>query len=801
MTTAYAHAHIIATELSVALDQVERTVALLADGATIPFIARYRKEVTGNLDEVQIASIDERRTYLTELDARKQTVLAEIVKQGKLTDGLRDKIARTLSKTELEDLYLPYKPKRRTRATIARERGLEPLAEKILKQGVEAEAREALGTPFVDPAKEVADVEAAFAGARDIVAESVAERAEVRAALREQALESGTLAGAAVAGKEEEGSKFKDYFNFNEPAKSIPSHRLLALRRGEAEGFLRVLLEVDGDAAKDIVRHKVVVAPKATLAKDLDLALADAYDRLLKTSIEVDVRLVLKERADAEAIRVFAGNLRALLLQAPLGGKRVLAIDPGFRTGCKVAVIDAKGDLQTDDVVYPTQSERKVEEAAATLEKLCKQYRIESIAIGNGTAGRETETFVRKLAGEGRLGTVKIVMVNESGASIYSASEIAREELPDQDITVRGAVSIGRRLQDPLAELVKIDPKSIGVGQYQHDVHQPTLKKALDQVVESCVNAVGVDVNTASVRLLQYVAGVGETLAKNIVAHRAQKGAFAARKSLLEVPRLGQKAFEQAAGFLRVRSAANPLDNSAVHPESYDVVERMAKDLGVDVQGLVGRTDMVSKIDVAKYVDERRGLPTLKDILGELIKPGRDPRAEFEEVGFDPSVTEFDHVRDGMVLQGVVTNVTQFGAFIDVGVHQDGLVHVSEIAHRFVKDPAEVLKVGDRVKVKVVKVDVERRRIGLSIKQATLPNAAGEKGSQPSAVSSQPRNRTEQRNAPQSRGLEGPQQRGPQHKGPDPRGPQPKGPAPKAPTGPFSTPFNNPFAAAFTKKS
>jgi protein Tex len=767
MSTAYHHASTIAGELGVHVGQVERTVALLADGATIPFIARYRKEVTGNLDEVQIAAIDERRTYLSELDARKQTVLAEIEKQGKLTDALKAKIERTLSKTELEDLYLPYKPKRRTRATIARERGLEPLAEKILAQAVEAESRDALGAPFVNAEKELPDVEAAFAGARDIVAETVAERADVRAALREQALETGALVGAAIAGKEEEGAKFKDYFNFRQEAKAIPSHRLLALRRGEAEGFLRVLLEVEADAAKDLVRHKVVTAPKATLARDLDVAIADAYDRLLKTSIEVDVRLVLKERADAEAIKVFAGNLRALLLQSPLGGKRVLAIDPGYRTGCKVAVVDEKGDLQTHDVVYPTQSERKVEEAAATLERLCEQHRIEAVAIGNGTAGRETETFVRKLAAEGRLGAVKIVVVNEAGASVYSASEIAREELPNEDVTVRGAVSIGRRLQDPLAELVKIDPKSIGVGQYQHDVHQSTLKKSLDQVVESCVNAVGVDVNTASVKLLQYVAGVGESLAKNIVAYRAQKGPFRARKGLLEVPRLGQKAFEQAAGFLRIRGGENPLDNSAVHPESYDVVAKMARDLGVDVQGLVGRTDMVSKIDAAKYVDERRGLPTLKDILGELQKPGRDPRAEFEEVGFDPSVTEFEHVREGMVLAGVVTNVTQFGAFVDVGVHQDGLVHVSELAHKFVKDPAEVVKVGDRVKVKVIKVDAERRRIGLSVKQATAPGPVAKDAPQP------PRgpNKPNKPNKPQA----------------------PKGPPPK-------TPFNNPFAAAFGKK-
>ncbi|HWE26438.1 MAG TPA: Tex-like N-terminal domain-containing protein, partial [Polyangia bacterium] len=537
MSTAYPHASTIARELGVSLAQVERTVALLAEGATIPFIARYRKEVTGNLDEVQIAAVDERRTYLTELDARKQTVLGEIDKQGKLTDALKAKIVGTLSKTELEDLYLPYKPKRRTRATIARERGLEPLAEKILAQEPLAETREALAAPFVGG--EVPDVEAAYAGARDIVAEMVAERAEVRAALREQALDGGFVVGAAIAGKEEEGAKFKDYFNFRQDAKALPSHRLLALRRGEAEGFLRVALEVDGDAARDLVRHKVIVAPKAPLMRELDAAIVDAYERLLKTSIEVDVRLVLKDRADADAIKVFAGNLRALLLQSPLGGKRVLAIDPGYRTGCKVAVIDDKGDLQTHDVVFPTQSERKIDEAAATLERLCKQHRIEAVAIGNGTAGRETETFVRKLAADRRLGAVKVVVVNEAGASVYSASEIAREELPSEDVTVRGAVSIGRRLQDPLAELVKIDAKSIGVGQYQHDVHQPTLKKALDQVVESCVNAVGVDVNTASVKLLQYVAGVGETLAKNIVGYRAANGPFRARRGLLQVPRLG----------------------------------------------------------------------------------------------------------------------------------------------------------------------------------------------------------------------------------------------------------------------
>ncbi|HZS39923.1 MAG TPA: Tex family protein [Polyangia bacterium] len=778
------HAAIIAAELTLTPDQVERTLELLRSGATLPFVARYRKEVTGNLDEVQIGAIQERGAYLEELDARKQTVLDEIAGQGKLTAELKARIERTLSKTELEDLYLPYKPKRRTRATIAKERGLGPLAERILAQAEREPPRDELAAPHLSP--EVPDTDAAFAGARDIVAETIAERADVRAALREQALEAGALVSTVIAGKEEAGAKFKDYFDLREPVKNIPSHRLLALRRGEKEGFLRVALEVDVERAVDLIRARVVTAPRAALGSELHAAIADGYERLLASSIEVDVRLISKERADADAIRVFSENLRNLLLSPPLGGKRVLAVDPGYRTGCKCVVVDDKGDLQANAVIFPTQSERRVDEAADTVERLCREHRVEAIAIGNGTAGRETESFVRKLHKDGRLGAARVVVVNEAGASVYSASEIAREELPDQDVTVRGAVSIGRRLQDPLAELVKIDPKSIGVGQYQHDVHQPTLKKALDTVVESCVNRVGVDLNTASVKLLQYVAGVGETLAKNIVAHRAEHGAFRARKALLEVPRFGPKAFEQAAGFLRV-GGEHPLDNSAVHPESYDVVERMARDLGVDVTGLVGRAELTRKIDISKYVDERRGLPTLKDIVAELEKPGRDPRAEFEEVGFNPEVTEFDHVREGMVLAGVVTNVTQFGAFVDVGVHQDGLVHVSELAHRFVKDPAEVVKVGERVKVRVVKVDAARRRIGLSIKQTQERPAA------PPPPPSSP--------ASGVRGDRG----GPSKKSMAPHAaPQKKSPPPA----PQKTPFNNPFAAALggikpapTKKS
>ena len=748
-------------------------MALFAEGATLPFVARYRKEVTGNLDEVQLGAIQERTAYLAELDARRDTVLKEIESQGKLTPELRKKIETTLSKTELEDLYLPYKPKRRTRATIARDRGLGPLADRILAQAKGEPARAELAAPFVGG--EVPDIEAAFAGARDIVAETIADLAPVRAALRTHAVETGVISSTLLSGKEVEGAKFKDYFDWKEPAAAVPSHRLLAMRRGEKEGFLRVGLVVDTGQAVDLIRHQIVTEPAASLAGELLAAITDGYERLLSPSIEIDVRLQMKERADLEAISVFAENLRNLLLSAPLGGKRVLAVDPGYRTGCKVAVIDEKGDLQEHTVIFPSQSERKVGEAESELVALCKRFRIEALAVGNGTAGRETETFLRRLVKEGKLGEAKVIVVNEAGASVYSASEVAREELPNEDVTVRGAVSIGRRLQDPLAELVKIDPKSIGVGQYQHDVHQPTLKKALDGVVESCVNKVGVDLNTASVKLLGYVAGVGETLAKNIVVYRAEHGPFKSRSALREVPRFGPKAFEQSAGFLRIGDGANPLDNSSVHPESYDVVERMARDLGVDVTGLVGRPELAKKIELGKYVDERRGLPTLKDIVVELEKPGRDPRAEFEEVGFSPDVTEFEHVQEGMVLTGVVTNVTQFGAFVDVGVHQDGLVHVSELAHRFVKDPAEVVKVGERVKVRVLKVDTERRRIGLSIKQATAPDKTA-----PPPQAQQPRDK------PQGR----PQQGRPAGK--------PQKSAPPAAPEPF---FKNPFAAAFGKPS
>jgi uncharacterized protein len=579
----------------------------------------------------------------------------------------------------------------------------------------------------VSAEKEVADTEAAWAGARDIVAERIADSADARAGLRAQVLADGILrCQQAGEGNEPERLKFKDYFDFSEPVAKLPSHRILAIRRGEKEGFLRMKLEVDRDQALGKLHGLFVTNPRGPLARDFGTALVDSYDRLLEPSISVDVRVTLKERADLEAIRVFAENLRHLLLAAPLGGKRLLALDPGFRTGCKTVALDETGKLLEHGVIYPHEPQRQLDAARREVARLVLRHKLEAIAIGNGTAGRETESFVRAMKKEGQLpDSLLVVSVNESGASIYSASEIAREELPDQDVTVRGAVSIGRRLQDPLAELVKIDPQSIGVGQYQHDVNQVHLGKALDGVVESCVNAVGVEVNTASAKLLAYVSGVGPTLAKNIVDHRAQNGPFKRRADLKKVPRLGPKAFEQAAGFLRVPGADNPLDASAVHPESYDVVERMARDLGVSVSALVGSPALARGIDIRRYVDDRRGEPTLRDIVSELEKPGRDPRKSFEQAGFREDVTEIEHLQEGMVLEGLVTNVTAFGAFVDVGVHQDGLVHVSELAHKFVKDPAEVVKVGDRVKVRVLKVEKDRKRIALSIKQASAPAPGG----------------------------------------------------------------------------
>jgi uncharacterized protein len=734
-------AGIIARELKVPVGSVTRTLGLIDEGATVPFMARYRKEVTGGLDEVQLGSVVTRAAELKELGSRRQTVIESIASQGKLSDELLARIASTLSRTELEDLYLPYRPRRRTRATMARERGLEPLADLLWAQGDELPGgRDGAAAPFVSSEKDVPDVEAAWAGARDIVAERISDSADARASLRTLAAEQGVIRSSeAGEGSDPERLKFKDYFDFAEPARTLPSHRVLALRRGEKAGFLRLGLEMDREVAVSRLSSLVIKNPRAPLVRELAAAVADSYDRLLAPSIEVELRVSLKDRADAEAIRVFAQNLRHLLLAAPLGGKRVLALDPGFRTGCKVVILDETGKLLGNGVVYPHEPQRQVEAARKEIAAQVARHRVQAIAIGNGTAGRETESFAKALKKDGLVpDDCLIVSVNESGASVYSASEIARTEFPDQDVTVRGAVSIGRRLQDPLAELVKIDPRSIGVGQYQHDVDQTALGTALDGVVESCVNGVGVEVNTASAKLLAYVSGVGPTLAKNIIDHRAANGPFKSRRDLKKVARLGPKAFEQAAGFLRVRDADNPLDASAVHPESYDVVERMAADLKVPVASLVGKPELIRRIDITRYVDERRGEPTLRDIVAELERPGRDPRESFEETRFRDDVTTLEHLQDGMILEGLVTNVTAFGAFIDVGVHQDGLAHVSELAHRFVKDPAEVVKVGDRVKVKVLSVDKPRKRIALSIKQASAPPTGGPAPRPPGGPPSRP---------------------------------------------------------------
>jgi protein Tex len=718
---------LVARELSLPPAAVARTLALLDGGATVPFVARYRKEATGGLDDGAIQRIHDHAARVDAREARRGAILASLAEQGVLTPALERAVRAAATLAELEDLYLPWKPKRRTRAQAARERGLGPLAEILLAQAPtpDARSREALGARHVDPAKDLADLDAVFQGARDIVAEAVAERADVRADLRRLFELKGELTVDAARGKSEapELAHYRDHVGRRERAVNAPSHRLLAAERGEAEGVLRVRVVVPADEAARAIAGRVVKrgAPPL-LAGELDLALADARERLLLPALEGELRRRLKERADEEAIRVFAQNLEALLLAPPLGSAVVLAIDPGLRTGCKVAVLSPEGDVKALATIYPHTGQ--TDAAAAKLAELVRAHAPAAVAIGNGTAGRETEAFVRKHVALPE--AVKVVMVSEAGASVYSASELAREELPALDVTLRGAVSIGRRLQDPLAELVKIDPKSIGVGQYQHDVDQAALAAALDRVVERAVNGVGVNLNTASPTLLRYVAGLGPALAKAIVLHRATHGPFATRAAVREVPRLGARAFEQCAGFLRVPRGAEPLDASAVHPERYPVVARMAKDLGVARADLVGNGALAARIDVQRYVDEAEGVgePTLRDIVAELAKPGRDPRAEFREVGFDAGVTELAHVKEGMTLNGVVTNVAAFGAFVDVGVHQDGLVHVSELAHRFVKDPAEVVKVGDRVRVKVLSVDLARRRMGLSMK-ALQPGAPG----------------------------------------------------------------------------
>jgi uncharacterized protein len=713
------YAEKIAGELGLRVPQVRAALEMLTEGNTIPFIARYRKEATGELDEVQLRDVRDRHEYLVEMDDRRAAILKSIDEQGKLTPELKAAIERAETKQALEDLYLPYKPKRRTRATIAQERGLGPLAE-LLWAGETADAalREAAAA-FVDPEKQVATADDALAGARDIVAERISDDASARAYVREQVWAKGVLESKAARGKESETSKFQDYYDFSGPVKTLPSHRVLAVRRGEAEEFLVArILAPDEELTAALVR-KYTAGHRAP--EQMALAVEDAYRRLISPSVEVEVRMELKTRADEEAIAIFGKNLEALLLQPPAGERSVLGVDPGYRTGCKLAVVSNTGQLLTTGHVYLHQEDRAKRDLAAIID----QYRVELVAVGNGTASRETDALVkavvREMPAERR---PTVVMVNESGASVYSASDVAREEFPELDLTMRSAISIARRLQDPLAELVKIDPKSIGVGQYQHDVSQVKLKRRLDETVESCVNRVGVELNTASPALLGYVAGIGPTVAQRIVRHRDEKGAFRSRMEVMKVSGLGPKTFEQAAGFLRVRGGEHPLDSSAVHPERYTLVERIAGDLGVGVSALVGNEGAIGRIEPRRYVGGEVGLPTLEDILAELRKPGRDPRDAFEAPAFRDDVQKIEDLKEGMTLQGTVTNVVAFGAFVDVGVHQDGLVHVSELSNKFVKDPAEVVKPGDRVTVRVMSVDVKRQRIALSMKD---PSAGGQR--------------------------------------------------------------------------
>ncbi|WP_158858255.1 Tex family protein [Lunatibacter salilacus] len=701
----------IAEEIGVLLKQVDSTVALLDEGATVPFISRYRKEVTGSLDEVQVATIRDRIQQLRDLDKRKEAVLKSIKEQGKLTPELEKKIEAAETMSILEDIYLPYKPKRRTKGTIAKEKGLEPLATQLFEQ-VAGLNPEVLAAEFVDAEKEVANVEEALQGARDIMAEWINEDAETRKKVRQLFIEEGKFTSKVIPGKEEEAAKYRDYFEWSEPIKTAPSHRVLAMRRGEKELFLMLDTCPEEMDAIAVIEKQVITGHGAT-AEQVKLAVKDSYKRLLKPSMETEVRLYSKKKADEEAIRVFADNLRQLLLAAPLGEKAVIAIDPGFRTGCKMVCLGPQGQFLEYETIYPNEPQRKVALSAATILQWVKKYEVKAIAIGNGTAGRETETFVKAI---GLPSEVIVVMVNESGASIYSASDVAREEFPDFDLTVRGAVSIGRRLMDPLAELVKIDAKSIGVGQYQHDVDQPALKNSLDDTVMSCVNGVGVEVNTASKQLLTYVSGLGPALAQNIVQYRNENGPFKSREEIRKVPRLGDKAYEQAAGFLRIRNGANPLDSSAVHPERYVLVARMAKDLGCQVNELLREKSLAEKIPLKDYVSEEVGLPTLKDILEELSKPGRDPRETFEVFSFEEGINSMKDLKVGMKLPGLVTNITKFGAFVDIGVHQDGLVHLSHLADRFIKDPSEAVTVNQKVEVTVMEVDIARKRIGLSMK-------------------------------------------------------------------------------------
>lgn len=701
---------LIAQELNVQTVQVQSTVELLDGGATMPFISRYRKEATGSLDEVQIATIRDRIEQLRDLDKRRAAILKSIEEQGTLTDDLKSQIEKVKTLTELEDIYLPYKPKRKTKATMARDKGLEPLAKKILPQNIGDV--EDWAQVYIDDSKGVSTTDDALQGARDIIAETINEDANVRKSLRDLFLKKGMVTSKVFKGKEEAGAKYRDYFEWNETLVKVPSHRLLAMRRGEAEGFLSLDIKPDEDDAFSII-NRIHLKGNSESSNQVAIAIKDSYKRLLKPSMETEARVNSKLAADEKAIQVFAENLHQLLLSAPLGQKPVMAIDPGFRTGCKLVCLDAQGQLIENDTIYPNAPQNKSRLAGEVVANYCKMHSIEAIAIGNGTASRETESFVKSL---GLPSSITIVMVSESGASIYSASDVARKEFPDYDVTVRGSVSIGRRLMDPLAELVKLEPKSIGVGQYQHDVDQVLLKKGLDDVVMSCVNSVGVELNTASSELLAFVSGVGPQLATNIVNYRNEHGAFASRTTLKKVARFGDKAFEQAAGFLRVRESKNPLDRSAVHPEVYGVVKKMASDVGCSVGELMSDVVKQKAIKLEAYITDSVGLPTLRDILGELDKPGLDPRETFEAFSFADGVESMEDLKMGMSLPGIITNITNFGAFVDIGVHQDGLVHVSHLSDKFVTNPAEVVSVQQKVEVTVMEVDISRKRIGLSMK-------------------------------------------------------------------------------------
>lgn len=700
---------IISAQTNIAHNQVSSTIALLNEGATIPFISRYRKEMTGSLDEVQVGTIKEMYEKLQEVQKRRESILKSIDEQGLLSDELKRKIESTWNATELEDIYLPYKPKRKTRAVKARELGLEPLADIIfLQQERDIESR---AVDFLSD--ELPDVEAALQGARDIIAERVSEDMKARDLIRNLFKREAVISSKLVKGKEEEAVKYSDYYDFSEPLKKSPSHRLLAMRRGENEGFLKISVSPDQEKALELL-ESIFVKGRNSAADQVKAAVEDSYKRLLGPSIENEVSALFRQKAEEAAIQVFASNLRQLLLSPPLGQKRVLAIDPGYRTGCKVVCLDAQGNLMHNETIFPHPPQNEVKQAYKKIDTLVEAYKIEAIAIGNGTASRETEAFIRKMRFNS---DILVFVVSEDGASVYSASKTARDEFPDYDVTVRGAVSIGRRLMDPLAELVKIDPKSIGVGQYQHDVDQGKLMASLDKEVESCVNMVGVELNTASRHLLSYVSGLGPQLAKNIVDYRTENGPFKSRRELNKVPRLGAKSFEQCAGFLRIRGGDNPLDNSAVHPEAYSIVEKMADDLKCTVVDLMEDAKLRQEVDLKKYVNDKIGLPTLYDIKAELEKPGRDPRSVIKVFEFSPDVRSIEDLRPGMKLPGIVTNITNFGAFVDVGVKQDGLVHISQLADRFVSNPNDVVALHQHVEVKVVEVDIARKRIQLTMKE------------------------------------------------------------------------------------